>query len=76
MFEVFAGMCFYTALAVRQCDDYIVESYDDQLTCEIVANDYGQKDGLRRLYREAYDYFRWWEIEEANSKIEGLENLV
>lgn len=36
----------------------------------------GQKDGLRRLYREAYDYFRWWEIEEANSKIEGLENLV
>lgn len=44
MFEVFAGMCFYTALAVRQCDDYIVETYDDQLTCEIVANDYGKKD--------------------------------
>lgn len=36
----------------------------------------GQKDGLRRLYHDAYDYFRWWEIEEANAKIEGLENLV
>ena len=36
----------------------------------------GQKDGLRRLYREAYDYFRWWEVEEANSKIDGLENLA
>lgn len=40
MFEVFAGMCFYSALALKQCDDYVVESYDDQLTCEIVASDY------------------------------------
>lgn len=40
MFEVFAGMCFYAAAALRQCDDFVVDSYDDQLTCEIVANDY------------------------------------
>lgn len=40
MFEVFAGMCFYAAAALKQCDDYTVEAYDDQLTCEIVANDY------------------------------------
>ena len=40
MFEVFAGMCFYSALALKQCDDFIVESYDDQLTCEIVAKEY------------------------------------
>ena len=38
MFEVFAGMCFYAAAALRQCDDFVVDSYDDQLTCEIVAN--------------------------------------
>lgn len=44
MFEVFAGMCFYSALALKQCDDYVVESYDDQLTCEIVAVDY-QRQG-------------------------------
>lgn len=42
MFEVFAGMCFYAAAALKQCDDYTVEAYDDQLTCEIVANDYRQ----------------------------------
>lgn len=42
MFEVFAGMCFYSALALKQCDDFIVESYDDPLTCEIVARDYSQ----------------------------------
>lgn len=42
MFEVFAGMCFYAALGLKQCDDYTVEAYDDQLTCEIVANDYRQ----------------------------------
>lgn len=38
MFEVFAGICFYGASMVTACDDFIVESYDDQLTCEIVAS--------------------------------------
>lgn len=42
MFEVFAGMCFYAAAALKQCDDFVVESYDDPLTCEIVAADYRQ----------------------------------
>lgn len=40
MFEVFAGMCFYAAMGLQRCDDFVIESYDDQLTCEIVANDY------------------------------------
>lgn len=40
MFEVFAGMCFYSALALKQCDDFIVDSYDDQLTCNIVEREY------------------------------------
>lgn len=42
IFEVFAGMCFYGAAAVRQCDDYVVESYDDVLTCEIVTSEYSR----------------------------------
>lgn len=42
MFEVFAGMCFYAAAALKECEDYTVEVYDDQLTCEIVANGYRQ----------------------------------
>lgn len=42
MFEVFAGFCFYGAMALRQCDDYTVEVYHDPLTCEIVATDYRQ----------------------------------
>ena len=44
MFEVFAGMCFYGAAMLKQCDDYVVESYDDPMTCEIVAVDY-QRQG-------------------------------
>jgi len=40
MFEVFAGLCLYVAGMATRCDDYVIESYDDQLTCEIVANDY------------------------------------
>lgn len=40
MFEVFAGMCFYGAMLVRDCHDYTVESYNDPLSCEIVVADY------------------------------------
>lgn len=40
MFEIFAGLCIYAAGLAASCDDYVVESYDDQLTCEIVAADY------------------------------------
>lgn len=40
MFEVFAGMCFFVSAMTQECHDYTVESYDDQLTCEIVANNY------------------------------------
>lgn len=43
MFEVFAGMCFYAVAMTRECHDYTVESYDDQLTCEIVRNDYATR---------------------------------
>lgn len=45
MFEVFAGMCFYVMGMAARCDDYVVESYDDQLTCEIVAADYRRDPG-------------------------------
>lgn len=44
MFEVFAGFCFYAALGLSQCDDYVVESYDDQLSCEIAAAGYRRED--------------------------------
>jgi hypothetical protein len=40
MFEVFASICLFGAAMVQDCNDYVVESYDDQLTCEIVANGY------------------------------------
>ncbi len=40
MFEVFAGLCFYGAMALQNCDDYVVETYDDQLSCEIAASAY------------------------------------
>ncbi|UZZ64322.1 hypothetical protein A54_82 [Septuagintavirus sv54] len=42
LYEVFAGFCFYGAAAVRQCDDYVVESFDDPLACEIVTTTYEQ----------------------------------
>ncbi|WNT48238.1 hypothetical protein SPLA5a_PHROGS00155 [Salmonella phage SPLA5a] len=42
MFEVFAGICFYGASMMMQCDDFVIESYDDPLSCEIAAS------GLRR----------------------------
>ena len=38
MFEVFATMCFFGGLGLAECNDYVTDSYDDQLTCEIVAN--------------------------------------
>lgn len=40
MFEVFTGLCFYAASMVMHCDDFVVESYDDQLSCEIAAAGY------------------------------------
>jgi hypothetical protein len=40
MFEVFAGMCFYGIAMIRDCEDMVVESYDDPLSCEIVAATY------------------------------------
>lgn len=37
MFEVFATMCFLSNFGYMTCEDYVVDSYDDQVTCEIVA---------------------------------------
>jgi hypothetical protein len=44
MFEVFAGFCFFTAMGLTQCDDYVIESYDDPLSCEIAATGYRRED--------------------------------
>ena len=38
MFEVFATVCFFGGMGLAGCDDYVTDSADDQLTCEIVAN--------------------------------------
>lgn len=39
MFEVFATMCFLSNF-IMNCEDYVIDSYDDPLTCEIVAEGY------------------------------------
>lgn len=39
MFEVFATVCYMAAFGLNQCDDFVIESYTDQLTCEVVAAD-------------------------------------
>lgn len=39
MFEIFASICMFTTLGVTQCDDFSLATYDDPLTCEIVAAD-------------------------------------
>lgn len=44
MFEVFATFCFFSGLGLPQCDDYIVETYDDPLSCEIAAAGYRRGD--------------------------------
>jgi hypothetical protein len=37
MFEVFAVVCALSGYGLNQCDDYVIDSYDDRLTCEISA---------------------------------------
>lgn len=46
MFEVFAGFCFYGASMIMQCEDYVIDSYDDQLSCEIATNYYRRDNGF------------------------------
>lgn len=37
MFEVFATMCFLSNFGFMNCKDYVTDTFDDQVTCEIVA---------------------------------------
>lgn len=39
MFEVFAVTCMLSGFGYMNCDDNIIDSYDDPVTCEIVAAD-------------------------------------
>jgi len=46
MFEVFASLCFYGASMILQCEDFVIESYDDQLSCEIATSAYRRDSGF------------------------------